>query len=95
LASRNGTSNYQRLHAVDITTGQDVLPPTTIDSSIYVPGSGPEGDGTYVYFDPKQHRDVGMFLQTLLLALGSRRELLAWFLCLGHDASMPMGRGVR
>src|SRR5262249_36176228 len=36
----------------------------TIDSSIHVPGAGPEGDGTNVYFDPKQHRERSALLLT-------------------------------
>jgi hypothetical protein len=66
LVSGATTTYYQRLHALDITTGQDVLPPANIDSSIHVPGMGPEGDGVNVYFDPKQHRER----DALLLANG-------------------------
>jgi hypothetical protein len=51
------TTYYQRLHAIDISTGQDVLTPTTIDSSIRAPGRGPGGDGTNVIFDPKQYKE--------------------------------------
>jgi hypothetical protein len=55
--SKQGTTYFQRLHALDITTGQDVVPPTTIDSSIRVPGMGPGGDGTYVSFNPAQYKE--------------------------------------
>jgi hypothetical protein len=57
-----GTTYFQRLHAVDITTGQDVVPPRTIDSSISYPGMGPGGDGTYVYFDPAQYKERNALL---------------------------------
>jgi hypothetical protein len=55
--SKRGTTYFQRLHALDITTGQDVVPPTTIDSSIRFPGMGPGGDGTYVSFNPAQYKE--------------------------------------
>lgn len=55
--SELGTTHFQRLHALDITTGQDILPPVTIDSSIRFPGIGPGGDGTDVYFDPAQYKE--------------------------------------
>jgi hypothetical protein len=52
-----GTTYFQRLHALDVGTGQDVLPPASIDSSISVPGMGPGGDGTNVFFDPAQYKE--------------------------------------
>jgi hypothetical protein len=57
LVSGGTTTYFQRLHALDIGTGQDVLTPTNIDSSISVPGGGPGGDGTNVFFDPKQYKE--------------------------------------
>jgi hypothetical protein len=55
--SKQGSTYFQRLHALDITTGQDTVPPTTIDSSIHVPGMGPGGDGTNVSFNPAQYKE--------------------------------------
>jgi hypothetical protein len=60
--SKQGTTYFQRLHALDITTGQDILPPTTIDSSIRFPGMGPGGDGTYVCFNPAQYKERNALL---------------------------------
>jgi hypothetical protein len=54
LVSGDTTTYFQRLHALDITTGADKVDPKSIDSSISVPGAGPGGDGTHVFFDPKQ-----------------------------------------
>jgi hypothetical protein len=60
------TTYYERLHALDVGTGLDVLPPATIDESISFPGRGPGGDGTHVFFDPKQYLER----DALLLANG-------------------------
>jgi hypothetical protein len=55
--SKLGTTYFQRLHALDIGTGQDVIAPASIDQSISVPGIGPGGDGTNVFFDPAQYKE--------------------------------------
>jgi outer membrane protein assembly factor BamB len=55
LVSGNTTTYFQRIHALDITTGADKVPPTSIDQSITYPGAGPGGNGTDVIFDPEQY----------------------------------------
>ncbi len=53
-----GTTTYiQRIHAVSITTGADVVAPKSIDQSITFPGAGPGGNGTNVIFNPKQYEE--------------------------------------
>jgi hypothetical protein len=51
----NTTNYYDRLHALDIATGQDVLSPVTIQASY--PGNGPNNDASgHVIFDPRHER---------------------------------------
>jgi len=57
------TQFFQRLHAIDITTGNERLAPRSIDSSISVPGSGAGSLSGYVAFDPRnQHQRPGLVL---------------------------------
>ena len=52
----NGTTAYfQRIHALDLGTGADRVAPRSIDRSISSPGRGPGGNGTEVFFDPRQY----------------------------------------
>ena len=44
----NSSNYYERLHALDLATGQDVLPSVTIQASY--PGNGPGRDGKGQYF---------------------------------------------
>lgn len=54
--SKNARGQYfQRLHALDITTGADRLPATTITASYTATDS--TGDPTRVVFDPKQYKE--------------------------------------
>ncbi len=53
-ASGTGTTYIQRIHALDITTGADKVPPVSIDQSITYPSAGPGGNGADVIFDPMQ-----------------------------------------
>jgi hypothetical protein len=57
-------ANYiERLHALDLATGQDSLPPVTIQASH--PGKGPGNDGKgNVIFNPKQQRGRAGLLLT-------------------------------
>ncbi len=48
---------YQRIHALSIATGADVVPSRTIDKSFTFPGSGPGGNGANVIFDPGQYKE--------------------------------------
>lgn len=54
---------YERLHALDLATGQDFLAPVLIQAS--APGNGPGKDGKgKVIFDPKQQRGRAGILLT-------------------------------
>ncbi|MGH9734994.1 MAG: pyrrolo-quinoline quinone [Candidatus Acidiferrales bacterium] len=59
--SKNSRAKYfQRLHALDLTTGADRLPPSTI-AATYV-ATDAHGHGTTVTFDPKQYKDRAALL---------------------------------
>jgi hypothetical protein len=61
--SKNGSTYFQRLHALDLTTGAELFGgPKNIDSSITYPGSGPGGNGTSVIFNPKQYKERAALL---------------------------------
>jgi hypothetical protein len=64
---------YERLHALDLATGQNFLAPVVIQASY--PGNGPNNDGHgKVLFDPKQQRGrAGLLLTngTIYTAWGS------------------------
>jgi len=47
------TQFFQRLHALDLTTGNERLAPKSIDSSISVPGTGDGSVNGQVAFDPR------------------------------------------
>ena len=49
--------SYQRIHALSVATGADVVPPHAIDRAITYPGSGPGGNGTDLIFDPSKYRE--------------------------------------
>ena len=53
---------HQRIHAVSIATGADVVAPRSIDQSITFPGAGPGGNGTVVFFDPAQYKERSALL---------------------------------
>jgi hypothetical protein len=55
--SKDTSGNYhQRLHALDLTTGAEQFSGPVEVQATY-PGSGSEGSGTVVTFDPKQHKE--------------------------------------
>ncbi len=57
-SSSGGTTVvHQRLHALSLATGADVLPARSIDQSITYTGAGPGGNGTDVIFDPGQYKE--------------------------------------
>ena len=61
--SKDGTGNYfQRLHALDITTGVELSSsPTTIHATY--PGAGANSDGQNVVFDPARYKErAGLLL---------------------------------
>jgi hypothetical protein len=59
--SKNASGDYfQRLHALDITTGQDSRTPQAIGGTF--PGNGPNASHGHVVFDPKQYEDRAALL---------------------------------
>lgn len=57
------TQFFQRLHALDLTTGAERLTPQSIDSSISVPGTGDGSVNGRVAFDPRnQNQRPGLVL---------------------------------
>jgi len=59
--SRNGSNYFQRLHALDITSGDELFGgPTTIQASF--PGTGANSSGGNVIFDPKQYKERAALL---------------------------------
>jgi hypothetical protein len=54
--SKDGSGNYfQRLHALDLATGTNQLPPVTVAAQY--PGMGDNQVGTNVVFDPAQYKE--------------------------------------
>jgi outer membrane protein assembly factor BamB len=59
--SKNSKGNYfQRLHALDITTGADRLPPSTITATY--PTTDSSGHSGRIVFDPKQYKERSALL---------------------------------
>jgi len=60
--SKNGSNYFQRLHALDVTTGAELLGgPATIQAKY--PGTGDNSSGGYVVFDPGQYAErAGLLL---------------------------------
>ena len=59
--SKNGTTYFQRLHALDITTGAELEGgPITVQASY--PGTGDNSSGGNVVFDPKQYKERAALL---------------------------------
>jgi hypothetical protein len=61
--SKDSSSNYhQRLHALDVTTGAEEFG-GPVDVAAQYPGTGDNGQGGYVIFDPKQYKErAGLLL---------------------------------
>ena|SRR5437016_6228625 len=51
--SNASTQFFQRLHAIDLTTGAERIAPHSIDSYISVPGTGAGSVAGQVAFDPR------------------------------------------
>ncbi len=89
--SKNRTGSYfQRLHALDVTTGAEVLGgPTNIQASF--PGTGDNSSGGNVIFDPKQYAErAGLLLLNGILYTSwtshcDIRPYTGWII--GFDAS--------
>jgi immunoglobulin I-set domain protein len=59
--SKNNTTYFQRLHALDITTGAELAGgPVTVQASY--PGTGENSSGGEVVFDPKQYKERAALL---------------------------------
>jgi hypothetical protein len=60
--SKNGSTYYQRVHALDVTTGAELLGgPETVQATY--PGAGANSSGGQVVFDPKQYAErAGLLL---------------------------------
>jgi hypothetical protein len=59
--SKNGPAYFQRLHALDITTGAELEGgPVTVQATY--PGTGDNSSGGQVVFDPKQYKDRAALL---------------------------------
>ena len=60
--SKNGSTYFQRLHALDITTGAELEGgPVTVQATY--PGTGANSSGGQVVFDPKQYKErAGLLL---------------------------------
>lgn len=57
------TQFFQRLHAIDVTTGNERIPPHSIDSTVTVPGNAPDSVGGQVAFNPRTaHQRPGLVL---------------------------------
>jgi hypothetical protein len=59
--SKNGSTYFQRLHALDATTGAEVLSgPVTVQTTY--PGTGDNSSAGHVVFDPKQYKERAALL---------------------------------
>ncbi|MGB7845950.1 MAG: hypothetical protein WBL63_10070 [Candidatus Acidiferrum sp.] len=73
------TQFFQRLHAIDLTTGNERVTPRSIDSSISVPGTGAGSVSGQVAFDPREEN------QRPGLALSNGVVYVAWASHEDHD----------
>ncbi|PYU27256.1 MAG: pyrrolo-quinoline quinone [Acidobacteria bacterium] len=88
--SKKGSTYFQRLHALDVTTGAELLGgPVTIQATY--PGTGANSSGGQVIFDPKQYKErSGLLLLNgvIYTSWGSHCDInpyTAWII--GYDAS--------
>jgi hypothetical protein len=78
--SVNGSTQFfQRLHAIDLTTGSERVIPRSIDSSLSVPGTGAGSVAGQVAFDPRNEN------QRPGLALSGGVVYVAWASHEDHD----------
>jgi hypothetical protein len=89
--SKDSSGNYhQRLHALDITTGAEEFG-GPVDIVATYPGTGAEGNGRTLTFDPKQHKERASLLllnNIVYLAWSSHCDFnpyTAWIM--GYDKS--------
>jgi Immunoglobulin I-set domain/PQQ-like domain len=95
--SKNGGSYFQRLHALDLTTGGELFGgPKNVQASF--PGSGDNSSGGNVIFDPKQYEErAGMLLLNGVVYIGwtshcDIRPYTGWIMA--YDASTLAQTGV-
>ncbi len=55
MSKNNSSTYFHRVHALDLATGHDLVPPTTVVATY--PGTGANSSGGNVIFDPKQYMD--------------------------------------
>jgi len=68
--SKNSSTYFQRIHALDVTTGKE-QPGSPITVSAKYPGTGADSHGGYVYFDPGQYAErAGLLLLNGVLYTG-------------------------
>ena len=60
--SKSGSTYYQRLHALDVTTGAEEFGGPVMIQAQY-PGTGDNSQGGYVIFDPKQYAERAGLLE--------------------------------
>ncbi len=95
--SKNGSTYFQRLHALDAATGKE-QPASPITVSAKYPGTGDNSQGGYVIFDPKQYAErSGLLLLdgTLYTAWTShcdQRPYTGWVIA--YDAHTGAQKGV-
>jgi hypothetical protein len=62
------TQFFQRLHAIDITTGNERVTPHSIDSTVTVPGNAPDSVNGQVPFNPRTaHQRPGLVLSNTVV----------------------------
>jgi len=88
--SKKGATYFQRLHALDVTTGAELLGgPVTIQASY--PGTGANSSNGQVVFDPKQYKErsglllLGGVIYTSWTSHCDINPYTAWIM--GYDAS--------
>jgi hypothetical protein len=88
--SKNASAQYfQRLHALDLASGTDELPPVTISATY--PGTGDNSSGGQVVFDPAQYKERASLLllngivYTAWASHCDIRPYTGWII--GYDAS--------
>ncbi len=92
--SKNGGTYYQRLHALDITTGAELFGgPQTITATF--PGTGDNSNGTNVVFDPSQYKERAALLllngqiYTSWASHCDDRPYTGWFMAFNETTLAP------
>jgi hypothetical protein len=94
------TQFFQRLHAIDLTTGNERVAPHSIDSSISVPGTGDGSVGGQVAFDPRiENQRPGLALNNgiVYVAWASHEDEAlyhGWVIAFSASSLAPVTNGV-